>query len=130
MLEFIDIIPFLNSITIDTNYKPLKREIILHPSCSTHKLEHRQLMESLANRCAQKVTLPENSNCCGFAGDRGMIVPQLTNNAVKYNKGQLSVDERKLTGYSSSRLCEIGMSDSKQLYKSITFLVRDYLLSN
>ncbi|MEE9574208.1 MAG: FAD-linked oxidase C-terminal domain-containing protein, partial [Candidatus Neomarinimicrobiota bacterium] len=130
VLKFIDIIPFLNSITIDTNHKPLNREIILHPTCSTHKLEHRQLMESLANRCVQKVTLPENSNCCGFAGDRGMIVPQLTNNAVKFNKGQLSVNERELTGYSSSRLCEIGMSDSKQLYKSITFLVRDYLLSN
>ena len=130
MLKFIDIIPFLDSITIDINRKPIDREIIVHPTCSTQKLGHLHLMESLAKRCAQKVTIPENSNCCGFAGDRGMIVPKLTSNAVKFNKDQLSVEERKLKGYSSSRMCEIGMSDSEQSYKSIALLVRDYLVSN
>ncbi len=128
-LQFIDIIPFLNSITQDINYKPLDREIVVHPNCSTQKMEHTQIMESLAKRCAKKVTIPENSGCCGFAGDRGMIVPQLTKNAVKFNKDQLSYDKQELNGYSSSRMCEIGMSDSEQTYASIAFLVRDYLIS-
>ena len=129
-LKFIDIIPFLDSIVKDINFKPLDREIIVHPTCATQKMEHMQIMESLAKRCAKKVTIPENSNCCGFAGDRGMIIPQLTKNAVKINKDQLSFEQRKLNGYSSSRMCEIGMSDSKQSYMSIALLVRDYLISN
>ena len=87
-------------------------------------------MKSLAQRCAKNVTILTNSGCCGFAGDRGMIVPQLTKNAVKINKDQLALDQRKLNGYSSSRMCEIGMSDSEQSYKSIALLVRDYLISN
>lgn len=129
-LKFIDIIPFLDSITKDIIHKPLDREIVVHPTCSTQKMEHMQIMESLAKRCAKKVTIPENSNCCGFAGDRGMIIPQLTNNAVKFNKDQISFEQRKLSGYSSSRMCEIGMSDREQSYESIVLLVRDYLISN
>ena len=128
-LKFIDIIPFLDSITKDIKHKPLDKEIVVHPTCSTQKMEHAQIMESLAKRCAKKVTIPENSGCCGFAGDRGMIVPQLTINAVKFNKDQLSSEQRKLNGYSSSRMCEIGMSDREQTYTSIALLVRDYLIS-
>lgn len=127
-LKFIDIIPFLDSITKDIIHKPLDREIVVHPTCSTQKMEHMQLIESLAKRCAVKVTIPENSNCCGFAGDRGLIIPQLTKNAIKFNKDQLSSGQRKLNGYSSSRMCEIGMSDSDQSYTSIALLVRDYLI--
>ncbi len=127
-LKFMDIIPFLDSIVKDTNFKPLDRGIIVHPTCATQKMEHMQIMESLTKRCAKKVTIPENSNCCGFAGDRGMIIPQLTNNAVKFFKDQLSSKQRKLAGYSSSRMCEIGMSDREQSYKSIVLLVRDYLI--
>jgi len=126
-LKFIDIIPFLNSITLDINRKPLNSDIVLHPTCSTQKMGHIQIMESLAKRCAKKVTIPINSICCGFAGDRGLIVPDLTQNAVKNNKDQLSSEQRKLNGYSSSRMCEIGMSDSDHSYTSIALLVRDFL---
>jgi D-lactate dehydrogenase len=126
-LIFVDIIPFLENITKDFEYKPLDKEIILHPTCSTQKMEHTEIMELLAKRCSKKVTIPINSNCCGFAGDRGMIVPKLMQNAVKYNKDQLSSEQRKLNGYSSSRMCEIGMSDSDQSYISIALLVRDFL---
>ncbi len=128
-LKFIDLIPFLDSLTKDWNHKPLDREIILHPTCSTQKMKHIQIMESLAKRCVSKVTIPENTNCCGFAGDRGLVVPQLTKNAVRNNKVQLSLKQRKLGGYSSSRMCEIGMSDNEQTYTSIALLVRDFLLS-
>ncbi|MBU0528636.1 (Fe-S)-binding protein, partial [bacterium] len=128
-LKFVDIITFLDSITQEINHKPLDRELVLHLTCSTQKMEHTQIMQSLAQRCARKVTISENTSCCGFAGDRGLIVPQLTKNAVKYNKEQLSIEQRRLDGYSSSRMCEIGMSDTEQTYRSIAFLVCDYLLS-
>ncbi len=128
-LKFVDIIPFLDFITKKCNHIPINRKIVLHPTCSTQKMEHIDIMESLAKRCAKIVTIPENNNCCGFAGDRGMIVPQLTKYAIKFNKEQLSPKQLKIDGYSSSRMCEIGMSDSEQMYTSIALLVRDYLIS-
>ncbi len=128
-LKFIDMIPFLESITKDKDIEPLDKEIVLHPTCSTQKMDHMLLMEIITKRCAKTVALPENNNCCGFAGDRGLIIPQLTENAVRYNKDQLTWKERRLVGYSSSRMCEIGMSDKDQSYVSVALLVRDFLLS-
>jgi D-lactate dehydrogenase len=129
-ITFIDIIPFLEEITNTKNYKPINKKIILHPTCSTHKMEHVQTMKILAQRCARKVIIPENSSCCGFAGDRGMIVPELTINAVELNKSSLSKGERKINGYSSSRMCEFGVSDEDQVYESIVVLVHEYLKSS
>jgi len=126
-LKFIDIIPFLNDCIENTDYKPLDQEVVLHSTCSTQKLEQLQDMRALAKKCAKKVVVPENSNCCAFAGDRGLLVPQLAQNAVKMTKNQLSIEQQKLNGYSSSRMCEIGMSTKQQTYGSIALLVRDYL---
>ncbi|MBU0529956.1 FAD-binding oxidoreductase, partial [bacterium] len=39
-LKFVDIIPFLDSITQEINHKPLDRELVLHLTCSTQKMEH------------------------------------------------------------------------------------------
>lgn len=128
-LKFIDIIPFLNDITNTIDKQPLKRDIVLHPTCSTHKMEHVGIMKELALRCAKNVKIPQNTSCCGFAGDRGLIVPNLTKNAVDLNKSSLSVTERKYIGYSSSRMCEIGSSDNNQNYVSIALLVHDFIIS-
>jgi len=128
-LTFIDIIPFLNDATKTVIKTPIEKDIVLHPTCSTHKMEHVEIMRELAERCANKVVIPQNTSCCGFAGDRGMIVPDLTKNAVELNKSSLTEKERKYNGYSSSRMCEIGVSEKEQTYVSIALLVRDYLNS-
>jgi len=128
-LKFIDIVPFLNDITKSIEKMPINKKIVLHPTCSTHKMEHVEIMKELATRCAEKVVIPQNSSCCGFAGDRGLIVPELTENAVEQNKSSLSLEERQFKGYSSSRMCEIGMSDKNQSYESIILLVQEFLYS-
>jgi D-lactate dehydrogenase len=128
-LKFIDIIVFLEMITsnIEEDSEPLDREIVLHPTCSTHKMSDFDVLEKLAQRCASSVIIPNNSSCCGFAGDRGLIVPELTDNATKHNKNGLS--DNIAEGYSSSRMCEIGMSETNLNYRNIAFLVRDFLLT-
>ena len=130
-LDFVDVLPFLTELVKGKDQPQLDRDIILHPTCSTQKMENVDLMISLAEKCATKVIIPENYGCCGFAGDRGLLLPELTKNATKDEVESLKNISIKVNGYSSSRTCEIGMmTATNHNYESIVFLVRDYLQSN
>ena len=61
----------------------------------------------------------------GFAGDKGLNNPELNKSATKYlNDGLKNI----ISGYSTSRTCEIGMMTHSNIdYKSIAYLVRDYI---
>jgi D-lactate dehydrogenase len=75
----------------------------------------------LARNCASKVIVAE-TNCCGFAGDRGFTYPELNKHGLQNLKNQLP--EKVKHGYSTSRTCEIGLSlHSGISYKSIVYLV-------
>jgi D-lactate dehydrogenase len=75
----------------------------------------------LARLCATGVVIPE-TNCCGFAGDRGFTFPELNSHGLRELKMQLPENIR--SGYSNSRTCEIGLSlHSGISYKSIVYLV-------
>jgi D-lactate dehydrogenase len=47
--------------------------------------------------------------CCGFAGDKGFNRPELNEHALRRLKAALPA--RCAEGYSSSRTCEIGLSE-------------------
>jgi D-lactate dehydrogenase len=65
--------------------------------------------------------VPE-TNCCGFAGDRGFTFPELNKHGLRSLKNQLP--ETVKEGFSTSRTCEIGLSlHSGISYKSIVYLV-------
>ena len=124
-LNMVDIIEFL-AICVEKLDRPkLNREIVLHPTCSTEKMGQVALMKSLAEKCTEKVTIPVHWGCCAFAGDRGLIVPELNESATTM---ELSDIKGYKTGYSTSRTCEVGMmSHSTINYRSIAFLVKEYL---
>lgn len=47
--------------------------------------------------------------CCAFAGDRGMLRPELTASATRVEAAELAGDHYDLC-LSANRTCEIGMS--------------------
>ena len=103
-------------------FEPLNATVALHHTCSTMKmaLEHKLL--AVAQACAQNVVVPDLVGCCGFAGDRGFSHPELNRSALKELRP--SVGEKCSAGYSTSRTCEIGLSQHSGLYyKSIVYLV-------
>lgn len=103
-------------------FKPLDTTVALHHTCSNMKmaLEHKLL--AVAQACAQNVVVPDLVGCCGFAGDRGFTHPELNQSALKELKP--AVNEQCTAGYSTSRTCEIGLSQHSGLYyKSIVYLV-------
>jgi D-lactate dehydrogenase len=100
---------------------PLDETITVFPVCSMKKMELDQDLVNLAKMCAKEVIVPE-TNCCGFAGDRGFTYPELNKHALRELREQLTDNVKH--GYSTSRTCEIGLSLHSAIdFKSIVYLV-------
>jgi D-lactate dehydrogenase len=83
--------------------------VALHPVCSLIKMDLTPQLEAIAAACADEVLVPRDAGCCGFAGDRGFLVPELTASATRREAEQVLA--RDCDGhYSSSRTCEIGVT--------------------
>ena len=100
---------------------PVQETITVFPVCSMKKMGLEGKLLELAQKCATKVIVPE-TNCCGFAGDRGFSFPELNKHGLRELKMQLPNEVKN--GYSTSRTCEIGLSlHSGVSHQSIVYLV-------
>ncbi|MDR2233385.1 MAG: FAD-binding oxidoreductase [Tannerella sp.] len=115
MLEFV--MPKLN-------VKLKKAKVAVFPVCSVKKIGMEDNLLRLAELCAEEVTIIE-SNCCGFAGDRGFTFPELNAHGQRHLKEQIPHECHE--GYSTSRTCEIGMNEHSGgiSFKSIFYLIDD-----
>ena len=96
--------------------------VAVHPVCSVRKMGTVDKLLAIAGRCSASVVTTDEVQCCGFAGDRGFIRPELNEHALRHLKGSLPAN--CATGYSSSRTCEIGLSEQAEFpYQSILYLV-------
>lgn len=105
-----------------------KNHIALHPVCSSYKISGLdEKFKKVAEFFSHKVTIPTFAGCCGMAGDRGFLFPELTKSATAMEAKD--VVNKQLDGcYSSSKTCEIAMSDNTdQNYQSILNLVDECL---
>jgi len=99
-----------------------KAPIMLHITCSSRKQGLANIMEKVSRACSEKVIIPEDIYCCGFAGDKGFILPQLNASALFPLKEQIPANCSE--GYSNSRTCEIGLSRHSGIeYRSILYLL-------
>jgi D-lactate dehydrogenase len=123
-LTILDGIEFLHDHVLPRlDVHPLEEEVVLHPNCSARKLGLDSRLLAIAQRCAKSATVPLNLGCCAFAGDRGLLFPELTASATEEEANE--VNSRGYAGYYSSNIpCEIGMSEATgNNYVSIVYLV-------
>jgi len=123
-LTVLDSVEFLHDVVLPKlKTQILDEDIVLHPNCSARKLGLDAKMLGIARQCAQSATVPLNLGCCAFAGDRGLLFPELTQSATE--KETAEVNAHDYDGYYSSNIpCEIGMSEATgKDYKSIVYLV-------
>ena len=82
--------------------------LALHPTCSSTRLGINASLSRIGEAVAVEVVVPMDWGCCGFAGDRGMLHPELTASATAREAS--SVSDREFSAYASvNRTCEIGM---------------------
>ena len=101
---------------------PQAQAVAVHPVCSVRKMGTMNKFEAIARRCSEQVVTVDEVRCCGFAGERGFMRPELNEHALRHLKAALP--EGCHTGYSTSRTCEIGLSEMAEMpYQSILYLL-------
>lgn len=133
------------------DWPQLNRHVVLHPTCTVMKQGWTGELKKLAETFATSVELPVLAECCGFAGDRGLLFPELTLSATAPEAGEVrkksgidplptgdpcelkqpdcgSAGECDMRFYSTCRTCEMGMAATTgEAYASIVQLVYDAL---
>ncbi|MBX3098986.1 MAG: FAD-binding oxidoreductase [Salinibacterium sp.] len=88
---------------------PTLGSVVVHPTCSSTRAGSNPNLAVLASAVAAEVTVPAAWGCCAFAGDRGMLHPELTASAT--DRESAEVMAREFDAYvSCNRTCEIGMT--------------------
>lgn len=109
-IEILDSIEFAHDrILARLAPRALAGTVVLHPVCSVDKMGLGDKLLRVVEAYAGEAEVPLAAGCCGFAGDRGFTVPELTAAATRAEAAE--VTSRGYRGYySSSRTCEIGLA--------------------
>jgi D-lactate dehydrogenase len=83
----------------------------VHPTCSTRHLGLAPELEALARAAAKEVHIPIAATCCGMAGDRGLLHPELTAAATRDEAAELE-GLSFAAHVSANRTCEIGLEQA------------------
>ncbi|MFD1630313.1 FAD-binding and (Fe-S)-binding domain-containing protein [Pseudopedobacter beijingensis] len=128
-MRIIDSIDYIDEFIIPrAKLQRKKKNIVLHPVCSLKKMGLNAKFNKVAAFFAEQVTVPFNANCCGMAGDRGFLFPELTHSAAEMEAKEVNASGFFDGYYSSSKTCEMSLSDAVgKNYESIVYLVDDCL---
>ncbi|GLW97883.1 FAD-binding and (Fe-S)-binding domain-containing protein [Microtetraspora sp. NBRC 16547] len=109
-IEVIDAVTFVAD-RILPHLPPGRRlpSLALHPTCSSVRLGLDTAIARIADAIAERVVVPDGWQCCGFAGDRGLLHPELTASATR-GEAQTVADTEYAAHASVNRTCEIGMT--------------------
>jgi D-lactate dehydrogenase len=95
------------------------QRVALHPNCSSVHLGVSDKLGAIAGALAEEVIVPASTGCCGMAGDRGWIHPELPRSALRGVAAELDGCEAFL---SSNRTCEAALqAETGRPYASFVF---------
>jgi D-lactate dehydrogenase len=123
-LRIIDSVDYIHDYILPRVKKDEKKQrIVLHPVCSLPKLGLDRKFFAVAGHFSEIVEVPVYAGCCGMAGDRGFLYPELTASATALEARDVNPTEYD-GYYSSAKTCEMAMSDAVgKNYESILYLV-------
>jgi D-lactate dehydrogenase len=85
--------------------------IAVHPSCAARHMSLAGALADVSAALAEEVVVPTVATCCGFAGDRGFLHPELTAAATAPAARELA--GRRFDAYvCANRTCEIGLQQA------------------
>ena len=99
--------------------------LVLHPTCSSTRMGLNPALATVAAAVADDVRVPDDWGCCAFAGDRGMLHPELTASATA--REAASVKALGADAHAScNRTCELGMTRATgQQYRHVLELLKE-----
>ncbi|GAA2423784.1 FAD-binding and (Fe-S)-binding domain-containing protein [Streptomyces macrosporus] len=109
-VRVVDAVAFVDSVLLPR--LPAARRvpsIVVHPTCSSARLGLDPALLRVAAAAAEEVVRPEEWSCCAFAGDRGLLHPELTASATAAEARAVR-RHRAAAHVSVNRTCELGMT--------------------
>jgi D-lactate dehydrogenase len=83
--------------------------VAVHHNCSAQRLDEPALTEAIAAACASRVAVLNSVSCCGYAGDKGLFLPELNEWATRFARSDIPDDCR--IGISTVSTCAAGLSE-------------------
>jgi D-lactate dehydrogenase len=124
-LKIIDSIVWCRDLLPDLTISRTLRRVAVHPTCSITHLGLAGALKQLAGHLAEEVEIPVGTTCCGTAGDRGLLHPELVVSATREVRAVL--DAEPCDAYlSANRTCEMGLRHATgRPYESFIFLLEE-----
>jgi D-lactate dehydrogenase len=109
-LRFVDSVVFTAEHLLPALPSPRRLgSLALHPTCSTVHLGIDGALRTVAAAVSDTVTVPDTWGCCAFAGDRGLLHPEITASATAVQAAEITAG--RYDAYAScNRTCEMGMT--------------------
>ena len=125
-LTIIDSVEFAVTHILPTLPDHAKLEsLALHPTCSSTRFGINEALMTVARSVAERVKVPDSWSCCAFAGDRGMLHPELTASATREQAAEVAAMGAAAHA-SCNRTCELGMTRaSGEPYRHVLELLEE-----
>ncbi|MCO5954428.1 FAD-binding and (Fe-S)-binding domain-containing protein [Microbacterium yannicii] len=128
-IRVVDAVRFVDEVVLDR--LPVGERVaslVLHPTCSSNRLGIDDSLTRVAGAAAHDVVVPEDWGCCAFAGDRGMLHPELTASAT--GREAAGVAAAGAAEHASlNRTCELGMARATgRPYRHVLEVLADTLV--
>jgi D-lactate dehydrogenase len=97
--------------------------LAVHPTCSASQLGLSGKLEAIARELADDVLVPAATTCCGMAGDRGLLHPELPASAMRDAAAEVAAAQSD-EHVCSNRTCEIALQQTTgEAYGSFVLLL-------
>jgi D-lactate dehydrogenase len=98
---------------------------VIHPTCSMNHLGISAQLSEIASQLGFDVEVPIGDTCCGTAGDRGLLHPEIVVSATRDTKAVLNTESADAY-LSANRTCEMGLLHATgRPYASFVYLLEE-----
>ena len=125
-LTVIDAVQFVADRILPTlGAYPKLPSLTIHQTCSSTQMGLNPALVKVAQAVAETVNVPVMTGCCAFAGDRGMLHPELTQAATRPEAAEVAAFGA-VAHASCNRTCELGMTRATgQTYRHVLELLAE-----
>jgi D-lactate dehydrogenase len=124
-IELVDAIAWVHRLLPSLPIKRKMASAAVHPTCSMIHLGLEEKFIEIARAVADNVIVPTGTTCCGTAGDRGLLHPELVVSATREEKAYLDAHPADIY-LSANRTCEMGLQQATgKPYESFVFTLEE-----